>query len=522
MHVGISSTLMVHLDAHVCLPVAAAELEPARPLPALWQHHGSSSILERDLGPGGLLPVSDMTLPELSSAWCRGWLSNLDYLLALNAAAGRRSGDPNNHPIVPWVIDFQAARPNQGWRDLTYTKYRLTKGDQQLDIAWESIVPHHVSDTLSELTFFVYMARRTPVSLLCRFVRSQWVPNEYPSSMARMYSFSPDECIPEFYTDATIFKSMHADLPDLEVPAWAQSPEEFIRIHRLLLESDEVSAALHHWIDLTFGYKLSGEAAKTAKNVVFAFADGRRKLTNHGVVRLFSRPHPQRTTRNLASDDWQALVKPPAGVRDSAPSGGASAEVRAATADTGAPPANAADVAAKVAQTPVSMQIPRSTVPASPGPAPTAAIPPGSPAADGAAGTHRRLRSTTSVDDNFVSIDLASLHVEDGARASSPPTLTHAQVGGSANGNTAASSNTTGNAPAASSLTTNSTNLPLIMGTPAATVTGPIDLPEEFSPVCMCAEIQRSRCVLISPKGGKGCDERMEGWRASFSVDVCP
>ncbi|KYO17155.1 WD repeat-containing protein 81 [Alligator mississippiensis] len=246
-------------------------------------------------------------LRDLVLDWVHGRVSNFHYLMQLNRLAGRRLGDPNYHPVLPWVVDFTSR--NGKFRDLRKSKFRLNKGDKQLDFTYEMTkqafvagglsgeqlhVPHHISDVLSDITYYVYTARRTPKAVLCCHVRSQWEPNEYPASMERMQSWTPDECIPEFFTDPTIFKSIHPDMPDLDVPAWCGSCEEFVDVHRALLESREVSQDLHHWIDLTFGYKLQGKDAVKEKNVCLHLVDNHTHLTTYGVVQLFDQPHPRR------------------------------------------------------------------------------------------------------------------------------------------------------------------------------------------------------------------------------------
>ncbi|KAK6047533.1 Beige/BEACH domain protein [Cooperia oncophora] len=189
-----------------------------------------------------------------SSQWVNGSLSNYDYILELNRAAGRVRGEVHNHPIFPWVCDFK--EQNGGWRDLSKTKYRLTKGDDQLGQNFRTL-SHHIPEVLSDIGYMVYKARVESKSNLCKHVRSKWVPREYPASMARMYEWTPDECIPEFYDDPSILVSHHSDMPDLELPPFAASPEEFIKWHRDMLESDEVSRHLHEWIDLNFGQAVS-------------------------------------------------------------------------------------------------------------------------------------------------------------------------------------------------------------------------------------------------------------------------
>ncbi|GJJ78952.1 WD repeat-containing protein 81 [Entomortierella parvispora] len=226
--------------------------------------------------------------------WAKGEISNYTYLMVLNHAAGRRQGDPNVHPIFPWVTDFTGSKVQHGWRDFTKTKFRLNKGDEQLDVTFDGPIPHHITDILSDITYYVYMARQIPIPVLCQFVRSKYEANEYPSSIRRLYEWTPDECIPEFYTDPSIFKSIHSDMPDMALPTWADTPEEFIRIHRQALESEYVSAHLHEWIDLTFGYRLSGKGAIESKNVALSLFPGQSAFMKHGIIQLFTDSHPQK------------------------------------------------------------------------------------------------------------------------------------------------------------------------------------------------------------------------------------
>ena len=270
----------------------------------------------------------DYSFPSLSlidsiTKWRSGELSNFDYLMLLNYHAGRRLGDPNNHPIFPWVTDF--THKNGNLRNLSCSKHRLTKGDTQLDFTYSSanemyrrsghtignVVPHHIGDIASDVTYYVYKARQTTKDVLCSRVRPHWVPEQYPVSIEKMYDWTPDECIPEFYTSPDIFYSIHPDLPDLQVPEWCSNPEEFIHIHRNLLESDPVSTNLHHWIDLTFGFRLSGDAAVKAKNVYLSLVDGHTHPCSSGIVQLFRSAHPKRLQNSPAPvviSQWQRYL----------------------------------------------------------------------------------------------------------------------------------------------------------------------------------------------------------------------
>lgn len=68
-------------------------------------------------------------------------------------------------------------------------------------------------------------------------------------------------------------------MDDVRLPPWAKDAFDFVRIHRLALESEQVSKHLHRWIDMIFGYQQRGDEAVKAANVFYY-------LTYEGAVDL--------------------------------------------------------------------------------------------------------------------------------------------------------------------------------------------------------------------------------------------
>ncbi|CAG8779797.1 13709_t:CDS:2, partial [Acaulospora morrowiae] len=133
--------------------------------------------------------------------------------------------------------------------------------------------------------------------------------------------------LPEFLTNHNGFdlgvRQDGVPVNNVGLPRWAKTPEEFIRIHREALESDYVSENLHHWIDLIFGYKQTGEEAVKAHNVFYYLTyEGAINIDNiqdpverksieqqiyhfgQTPTQLMTKPHPQRfSSKNFLKKD---------------------------------------------------------------------------------------------------------------------------------------------------------------------------------------------------------------------------
>ncbi|KAL7877774.1 hypothetical protein SRHO_G00044170 [Serrasalmus rhombeus] len=280
--------------------------------------------------------------------WQRGEMSNFEYLMHLNTLAGRTYNDLMQYPVFPWILaDYESETLDLSspttFRDLSkpmgaQTEKRREKFIQRYNEVESndgdlSAQCHYCTHYSSAIIVASYLVRMEPFSQTFLSLQggSFDVPERMFHSMQKEWeSASRDnmsdvrELIPEFYylpdflvnSNNFEFGCMQdgTSLGDVVLPPWAKGdPQEFIRIHREALESDYVSANLHLWIDLIFGYKQQGPAAVEALNTFhpYFYTDKHDTesmknplkkntvlgyISNFGQIprQLFTKPHPSR------------------------------------------------------------------------------------------------------------------------------------------------------------------------------------------------------------------------------------
>uniref|UniRef100_A0A182QB95 WD repeat-containing protein 55 homolog n=1 Tax=Anopheles farauti TaxID=69004 RepID=A0A182QB95_9DIPT len=242
--------------------------------------------------------VAEQTPESMTLKWQNGYVSNYDYLLYLNGLADRSVEDLTQYPVFPWIVtDYTSSEldlTDPGiYRDLSkpvgaLNPERLERLRSRFD---EMAEPKFLYGSHYSTPGFVlyYLVRKYPELMLClqngKFDHPDrmfnCVADAFHNCLHNMSDFK--ELIPEFYdtdeqggflqnTQKIDFGTRFDGTPvgHVALPPWAQnSPDRFVRVLREALESDYVSARLHHWIDLIFGYKQQGPAAHAADNVFY-------------------------------------------------------------------------------------------------------------------------------------------------------------------------------------------------------------------------------------------------------------
>jgi hypothetical protein len=290
-------------------------------------------------------------LKKLMHAWSHGAISNFDYLLSLNILAGRSYNDICQYPVFPWVLSNYTSEEapdlldRANFRDLSkpmgaLNEERLAELLDRFQTFDDPAIPpfmygSHYSTSAGVVIHF--LLRLHPFSSLHRQLQSGHfdVADRLFSSVQRTWEMCTGrsaaevkELTPEFYSNPAFLRNSNEFklgtsqdgevLGDVILPAWAKgSPERFIEIMRLALESDICSDMLPDWIDLIFGRKQQGKAAIEAHNVYFYLTyygsvdvasiedEGLRHATELQIahfgqcpMQLFYRRHGKKQTRN--------------------------------------------------------------------------------------------------------------------------------------------------------------------------------------------------------------------------------
>lgn len=284
---------------------------------------------------------------SVTQRWERGEITNFQYIMFINTLAGRSYNDLMQYPIFPWILaDYDSEELDLNnpstFRDLSkpmgaQTPDRMKqfkKRFQEWDDPSGETPPYHYGTHYSSAMIVAsYLVRLEPFTQI--FLRLQGghfdlADRMFHSIKDNWLSASKNnmadvkELIPEFFYLTDFMKNSNkfdlgrkqsgVVLNDVVLPTWAKDdPREFIRVHRMALESDFVSAHLNEWIDLIFGFKQLGAAAVDAVNVFHhLFYEGavdiddindplKRNaiigfINNFGQIpkQLFKKPHPSK------------------------------------------------------------------------------------------------------------------------------------------------------------------------------------------------------------------------------------
>ncbi|XP_071609775.1 lipopolysaccharide-responsive and beige-like anchor protein isoform X3 [Heliangelus exortis] len=276
---------------------------------------------------------------NMTQRWQHREISNFEYLMFLNTIAGRTYNDLNQYPVFPWVItnyeseELDLTLPSN-FRDLSKPigalnpkraaffaeRYESWEDDQVPKFHYGT----HYSTASFALTWLLRIEPFTTFFLNLQGGKFDHADRTF-SSVSRAWRNSQrdtsdiKELIPEFYYLPEIFVNSNnyklgvmddgTVVSDVELPPWAKTPEEFVRINRLALESEFVSCQLHQWIDLIFGYKQQGPEAVRSLNVFY-------HLTYEGAVNLSSitdsvlREAVEAQIRSFGQTPSQLLIEP--------------------------------------------------------------------------------------------------------------------------------------------------------------------------------------------------------------------
>ena len=245
---------------------------------------------------------------DLAKRWKIGQVTNFDYIMGLNDICGRSFNDLSQYPVFPWILqDYASETLNLSdtgtFRDLSkpiaaLSPSRVLRGQemyaalaQAIDRKGSGKIPHdppwqHGSHYSYPGGVVFYLVRSCP-QLMLKLQNGEFdAPNRLFNSMKGAWesvkSFPSDvkELVPEFYmpdiVSGILLNTDHIEfgirtdgerVHNVELPPWANNPEDFATQMLAAINSPIVSASLHSWVDLVFGKASRGTPALKSNNL---------------------------------------------------------------------------------------------------------------------------------------------------------------------------------------------------------------------------------------------------------------
>eukprot|EP00794_Sanderia_malayensis_P020579 gene20579-22605_t len=257
------------------------------------------------------LVINSVDLNTLTTRWREGQVTNFEYLTELNKKAGRSFNDLMQYPVFPFILssyegDMLDLTDQSSFRDLSkpIAVQYASKEEKYLEMyRWleeeydrklnedteEATHPYHYGSHYSNSGIVLHFLVRLPpfTKMFLIYQDDQFdIPDRTFHSVQTTWHLSSfasssdvKELIPEFFFLPEFLENSEGynfgvrqngiQVNEVNLPPWTPQNDArlFVNIHRQALESQCVSSSLHHWIDLVFGYKQDGPAARKAINV---------------------------------------------------------------------------------------------------------------------------------------------------------------------------------------------------------------------------------------------------------------
>lgn len=261
----------------------------------------NSSKVPLLFSPKSLNPRTIFKKSNITELWRKRRISNFDYIMALNKMAGRTFNDIAQYPVFPWILaDYSSEKidltDSRVYRDLSKPVGALNPDRlsqllerynelEQFGFAENErfLYGSHYSSPGVVLHFLIRQEPFTQMAIDLQSGRFD-CPDRLFFDLAESWkscntsSSDVKELIPEFFTLPEMLVNSNnfplgttqkgRKVDNVGLPPWAKgSAYEFVRLHRLALESEYVSRNLHHWVDLVFGNKQRGPLAEASHNI---------------------------------------------------------------------------------------------------------------------------------------------------------------------------------------------------------------------------------------------------------------